>query len=150
MRRGFKNCEIKQVIGKGKGVVARRDFKAGEVVVRGRIVRRVKKRTNYSFQVDWQVHVDLDEPARLLNHSCEPNCGIRRNVFGGYDFMAMRRISRGEELEWDYCMSEYESIAVKKCLCGSKQCRGKVRGYRYLGEEIKKKYGGLVAPYLKE
>lgn len=146
--RNFKFCQVKTIKGKGLGVFANRDFKTGEVVVIGRIIRKVRQRTNYSFQIDWNVHVDLDEPARLLNHSCEPNCGLRKNIFGGYDFVAMRKIKSGEELCWDYCMSEYKSIAVKQCRCGSKHCRGKIKGWKYLPKRVKRQYKGFATSYL--
>lgn len=148
MKRPLGNCLIKTVHDKGKGVFARRNFNPGKIVVRGRIVRRVPQRTNYSFQVGARKHVDLDIPAKLINHSCDPNLGIKDNVFGGYDFVAIRPIKKGEELCWDYCMSEYYSIAVKRCLCGSKICRKKIRGYKYLPRGIRAKYKGFIAGYL--
>lgn len=148
MKRSLGNCLIKTVPDKGKGVFAKNNFKTEEVVVRGRIIRRVPKRTNYSFQVGIKKHIDLDIPARLINHSCDPNLGIKNNVFGGYDFVAMRSIKKGEELCWDYCMSEYHSIAVKRCLCGSKNCRRRIRGFKYLPEKIKAKYKGFTGGYL--
>lgn len=146
----FKNVVIKKIKRKGDGVLARRNLLVGEIAVRGRIVRRLEQRTIYSFQVDRKRHVDLDMPARVLNHSCNPNLGIRNNVFGGYDFVTMRNIKKGEELCWDYCMSEYKSIAVKKCLCGSKNCRRQIKGFKYLDDATKKKYEGFMARYLIE
>lgn len=142
------NCLIKNVPSKGQGVFAKRDFCPGEVIVRGRIMRRLKQRTRYSFQIDWRKHVDLDIPARLLNHSCDPNLGIKNNIFGAYNFVAMRQIKTGEELCWDYCMSEYHSIAVKQCLCGSSRCRRNILGFKFLPKAIKKLYRGFYADYL--
>ncbi len=135
---------------KGQGVFVSRNFKKGCLIVRGRVVKKVDSRTNYSFQVGPNQHVDLDVPARLINHSCDPNLGIKNNEFGGYDFFALKKIKAGEELTWDYCMSEYVSIAIKdRCSCGSESCRIKISGYRGLPIEIRKKYNGFIADYLK-
>lgn len=148
MKPAFKYYEIRKVDGKGRSVFARRRFLAGETVVIGRIVRVVPQRTRYSFQLDWDLHVDLDEPAHLLNHSCDPNLGIKRNQFGGYNFAAIRTIKPGEELCWDYAMTEYISIAVNYCRCGSQHCRKTIRGWKCLSGTLKKRYGTVCAPYL--
>lgn len=150
MRKKYQYYQIREVPKKGMGVIAKRSFLPGDVVVVGRIVRRVSCRTQYSFQIDWDTHVDLDEPARMLNHSCNPNLGIRKNQFGGYSFVAMRRTLPGEELCWDYAMTEYECIALQLCRCGSTQCRRTNLGYKGLSTSLKKQYLGFIAPYLEE
>ena len=148
MKPAFQYYKIRKVDEKDRGVFARRRFLTGEIVVIGRIVRVVPRRTRYSFQLDWNLHVDLDEPARLLNHSCDPNLGIKKNQFGGYNFVAMKTIKSQEELCWDYAMTEYESIAVKQCHCGTRVCRGNITGYRELPKQLKQEYFLFTAPYL--
>ena len=49
-------------------------------------------------------------------------------------------LSYMQELTFDYETTEYEIGAFSKCLCGSPNCRGKVYGYKYSGEVIRKKY----------
>lgn len=115
---------------KGLEVVATRQFPSGHVVVIGRPTRVVPHRTTHSFQVDWETHVDLDEPACYINHSCNPNTGIRDNDYGGFDFIALRDIAGDEEITWDYETSEYLSIAVPRCLCEAASCRKVIRGFR--------------------
>lgn len=83
---------------KGLMVVAIRAIRPGDLVVIGRVVQIVPHRTTHSFQVDWDIHVDLDEPARYLNHSCDPNTGIRDNSYGGFDFIALRDIAPTDEV----------------------------------------------------
>jgi hypothetical protein len=119
---------------KGLMVVVRQLLRPGDVAVVGRPVRVLAQRTRHSFQKDWDLHVDLDEPGRLMNHSCDPNTGVVDNEFGGYDFVALREIRADEELTWDYETTEYESIAVGRCLCGAAACRGRTAGYRYAYE----------------
>jgi hypothetical protein len=51
---------------KGRGVFALMDLTAGSPVLVGRPLAESPERTNYSLQVAFDRHVDLDEPARLL------------------------------------------------------------------------------------
>lgn len=136
--------------GKGIGVFAEKPFKKGDLVVRGKPEGVVGERTDYSFQVGVNVHVQLDEPARLINHSCEPNLGVRNNKHGGYDFIVVRDIDVGEELTWDYSMTEFVSIAIKdECLCQSNNCRKKIGGFVCLPVDVRNKYNEFIADYLK-
>jgi hypothetical protein len=59
-----------------------------------------------------------------VNHSCDPNCGIR----GEISYVAMRLIKVGEELTIDYAMLDDEPYEFR-CTCGSKNCRGIVTGF---------------------
>jgi|SRR3989344_5945651 len=136
---------------KGYGVFAAKSFKKGSLVVRGIPECVVSEKTDYSFQIDINKHVQLDKPARLINHSCEPNLGVRSNKFGGYDFLALRDISVGEEFAWDYSMTEFVSIAIKdRCLCQSDICRKKVGGFVSLPLDVRNKYNEFIADYLKQ
>ncbi len=84
--------------------------------------------------------------AKLTNHSCEPNCGIS----GLFDIVAMKDINTGEELFWDYAMTENSNWQVPggKCLCGSSICRGEILPYRDLPEEFKEKYRDYTSVWL--
>jgi len=91
----------------------------------------------------------MDLPARYLNHVCDTaNVGIRVNAQGAYDFVALRHVSIGEEVLWDYECSEYE-LDHFVCKCESPSCRGILRGYRVHGQRVLDAYGWEnVAPYL--
>jgi len=68
--------------------------------------------------------------ARLINHSCEPNC--EAVIVQGHIFIeAMRDIAEGEELTYDYAYErdadageEEEKLYV--CRCGAPGCRGTI------------------------
>jgi uncharacterized protein len=61
------------------------------------------------------------DPARYLNHSCDPTCRS-----AGYDFeIAVRDIHPGEELTDDYGSLNLEYDFT--CLCVSPLCRQKIR-----------------------
>jgi SET domain-containing protein len=81
--------------------------------------------------------------ARLVNHSCDPNCGIK-DLF---KIVAMRDIEAGEEITWDYSMTE-DSDWEMPCRCGGATCRVVVRGYRFLPQAIRKRYAGFISQWL--
>lgn len=116
---------------KGRAVVALRRFRPAELVVIGRAVCVLPDRTTHSFQKDWDTHVELDAPARFMNHSCRPNTGVVNNRHDGYNFVALQEIQPSDELTWDYETTEYVSIAVPRCLCATKECRTRIHGYRF-------------------
>lgn len=82
--------------------------------------------------------------ARKLNHSCDPNCGIH----GLFTIVAMRDIAAGEELTWDYDMSEDNYHWDMDCHCGSPICRGAIGAFRNLPEESRRKYHGYISDWL--
>jgi SET domain-containing protein len=145
-----KNVFVMSTEKKGVGVFAKRSLKKGELIVRGKKIKKLNEQTDYSFQVDLNTHVQLNTPARLINHSCDPNLGMKNNSFGGYDFIALRNIESGEEITWDYAMTELVSIAIKEyCQCKTNKCRGIIGGFLCLTPEIKARYGRFIADYLK-
>lgn len=81
--------------------------------------------------------------ARYANHSCEPNCGIR-NLF---QIVAMRDIPPGEEITWDYAMTENDDWQFA-CLCGTPSCRGIISGFKDLPVECRRRYSGFISEWL--
>jgi hypothetical protein len=57
------------------------------------------------------------------NHSCEPNTGYK-----GLNVVALRNISKGEELTLDYASFLDEKMEPFQCQCGSPKCRGQIFG----------------------
>ena len=87
----------------------------------------------------------------LVNHSCDPNCGIKVNETGAHDYVAMVDISPGEEVTFDYAMQNYQiGYFPSQCLCGAQACRGQVGGWKELPADRRLKYKGFIAPYLLE
>lgn len=83
----------------------------------------------------------------LINHSCDPNCGINGNG-ASFRIVAMKFIKKGEELTYDYEMTEDSDWRMEECQCGSSFCRKVIGAYRNMPMETKKKYRGFVADYL--
>ncbi len=84
----------------------------------------------------------------FINHSCNPNCGIRGEVTG----VAIRDIKVGEELTFDYAMidDETDERYTMQCTCGEADCRGIITGKDWEQKELQKKYKGYFARYLQE
>lgn len=141
--------EVRAIEGKGQGLVATRRFEAGETVLACARVAVAEARHAHSIQYDWAVHIDIAPPADMANHACDPNIGLRNNTLGAYDYVALRSIEVGEEVCFHYGMSEYAQMELDACGCGSSLCAGRVLGYSALDEATRRRFGGLVADYLK-
>lgn len=135
----------------GKGVFATRTLEPGEVILRG-WGPRVPQRTQHSFQVDRDMHIEIHSPIELINHSCDPNCGVLvRLEVPVMEIHVLRRIEAGEELFTDYATFEYEIEYMSgPCLCGSPLCRGTITGYWNLPADRRAAYGPYIAPYLRD
>ena len=140
---------IKKTENRGVGLFANRNFKKGELIVHGRALYKVKQITAHSFQINENTHMQLDRLSRSINHSCDPNTGVRNNDCRAYDFIALKDIKAGEEITWNYETAEYIVIWLKKCLCRAKHCKGEIRGFKFLDKKTRNKYGEYIADYLK-
>ncbi len=146
----------KQVDGRlGLGAFAGRAFQPGERVLRptGRIVAA---QTIYSIQIGWDRHLDPAPPAKYLNHSCDPNLGVRSDPDGIPCFYARRAIVCDEHLTFDYAMTEYchyprqtpEQDFDLTCYCGAPTCRGRLGYFSELPPAQKALYKGWFSDYL--
>lgn len=143
------DVEVAAAGAKGHGVYALREFVRGETVIVGRAIDHPPGRTRMSVQVDLGRHVEMNAPATLLNHSCEPNLGVRENEWCAYDFVALRDIPAGEELVFDYAMTEHSLVAPLSCCCGSANCQGEIRPWSDRGDEWCEQNAKWLAPYLR-
>jgi len=137
--------------GRGEGVLATRCFGVGETVLVGKIERRRRANHSHATEVGLSEFVELGGLGSKVNHSCDPNCGVRVNETGAPDLVARRDITVGQEITFDYAMRNYSvEHFPSRCLCGTEKCRGRVTGWKDLPEKTKADYRGFVAPYLLE
>lgn len=141
--------ELRALDDRGTGLIARRHFTPGETVLRCRALHTTPHRHAHSIQTGWHHHVEMDSPGIYANHACRPTVGVRDNDLGAYDYIALVPIAPGDEITFDYAMTEYEIAAPSRCLCGAPDCRGWLRGYREIGDEVRARYGDLFAAYLR-
>ena len=78
--------------------------------------------------------------ARLINHSCEPNCEVDGKGLKLWIY-SLRNIKKGEELSYDYGFSFDEDYRQFPCKCGSKSCCGYIvrEGSRWRIKKRKKR-----------
>ncbi len=121
---------VKETEKYGKAVFAKEDLNKGEIIASfDGLIYEAEKSSDLPNDLPLQIqdHViqfeehkwrDSNGIARSVAHSCQPNCGIQ-DLF---NIVAMRDIKKGEELGWDYEMSENSDWEME-CLCGSENCR---------------------------
>lgn len=139
----------------GRGVFAKTNFRQGELIINTR-GQAINHQTEHSLQLARDRHLEPEFPARVINHACEPNLGVRTNTVGLPDFIAFRDIKAGEALTFDYAMTEFSHYTRDDpdlefsltCRCEASSCRGRLGYYAELPVDIKKKYEGFVADYL--
>ena len=140
----------------GKGVFAERPFAAGELLAvwGGRIISTAEidllpsLERAYVLQVEDDLHLltprtDIGS-ADFINHSCDPNAGLVSSV----SLVALRPIAAGEEICYDYAMSDSNPFLDFACRCGSPRCRGRISGDDWKLPELRSRYGGHFSPYL--
>lgn len=123
----------------GRGVVARRDIPPRTLLedVTRPLVRYARvpppgdPAYGHAIQVSRGWWLLLDHSAfYYLNHSCTPNTRVR---FEGtrVTIWSAARIRRGEELTLDYATVAFRDDPYQfLCRCGSRRCRGVVKGKR--------------------
>lgn len=144
----FEGVEVRSSGKLGRGVFALRDYRKGDTVIEGHVEKVIESRGEHTFTVHG-VHVVLAGPACLVNHSCDPNCMHVFNESGTFDFVARRDIEAGEQLTHDTSAYEYEvDHFSQKCLCGSENCRGEVKGWKDLTQEERESIREYTIPFL--
>ena len=97
----------------------------GEIISKQESLARCEGSNEYIFAIDEERDLDGNvdwNPARFLNHSCEPNCEAQ--FFGGHIWIvAIRDVRAGEELTFNYSydLADYRE---HPCHCGAKKCVG--------------------------
>jgi len=137
----------------GLGVFASRDLMPGEIIlaIEGPIIdfaetKRRGPRECMAIQIGPDRYIDTQPPGVLVNHSCEPNAGIRENRY----LTALRKIRRGQEIRYDYSTTMEEHSFTMQCLCGAPSCREWVRDFSTLPRPLRERYlaQGIVMDFI--
>ena len=151
------HTEVKESAIHGRGLFARNDIAAGDVVaVKGghvithAVLQELAPRLG---PAEIQIGDDLfvcpvTEEERegsmiFSNHSCEPNIGVRGQIV----FVAMREIRAGEELTHDWAMTD-DDESTTQCRCRGATCRGTITGKDWQLPHLQQRYGDYFSSYL--
>jgi uncharacterized protein len=145
----------------GKGLFAVERILRGEVVVDsteapGRVVSSREAEPDGRRYEEYDLQIGRDfvlvkrdkddlETADFINHSCAPNCGVSNT----FQFLAMRDIAPGEEITYDYVMTDSYEYEME-CACGESFCRGVITGDDWRDKELQAKYAGFFSQYLQD
>lgn len=157
----------------GQGLFAKKDFQVGETISHYftgpyediRISENEEADPDYWHTViqigineegrGLYLNVPIDNPRRLLNHSCDPNAGIfkidKDNTVTDFELKTLRPIKNGDEITIDYATTQLEEWEMP-CHCGSSSCRGVVTDFARLPSEMQEKYVnlGIVPKYITD
>ena len=145
------NVFLKKTKNKGISIFVNKQFKKGDSIflIAGPVV---KKGTIYTIPIAKGLWIDplpVNNLGRYLNHSCDPNVGIKNRTM----VVAFKGIKKDEEIAIDYAMIVYKygSEITKEgliCRCGSAKCRGELGCWSKLPKEVKEKYKGFVSEHV--
>lgn len=140
----------------GKGVFCTQQRNRGEEVckVLGPVIdfatavaEEDRETGDHTLQVAAGQYIDVEEPLRFVNHSCDPNCGIR----DGNRLITLTDVNAGEEITFDYSTTmDEEGHWTMDCHCGAGNCRGVVKDFVTLPPETQARYFRLrvVMPFI--
>ena len=149
-------AQMRVTPGKGSGGFAISKISKGEIVASfgGNVINQ-SELTNYSadrvsrsLQLNSDTYLlsgDVPEAGDMINHSCEPNCGIA----GTSSVQTLRDIEIGEELSFDYAMSDSSQYDEFTCACGKDECREKITGMDWQKKVLQAKYSKYFSAYIK-
>ena len=134
----------------GRGGFARTDIPAGtplieyvgEIIDKAESIRRCEENNEYIFTLDDERDIDgsVDwNPARFINHSCEPNCDAE--ICDGRIWISANRFIRaGEELTFSY---DFDLVDYKDypCRCGAPGCVGYMLAEEFFDHVRKQRAG---------
>ncbi len=153
--------ELKQSELQGKGLFTKEHIKKGEVITDDSLCdmdyidkAEADKLYDQGYDMLWQVaknkfysaHKEKnDYDAMYMNHSCEPNAGFQ----GVLKMVAMCDIKAGEEITFDYAMSESTNFEMD-CNCRQKMCRKTIVGDDWKNPSLQERYKGYFIKYIQD
>ena len=150
-------AQMRVTPGKGSGSFAISKISKGEIVAsfggsvidQSELVKYSDDRVSRSLQLNSDTYLlsgNIPEPGDMINHSCEPNCGIA----GTSSVQALREIEIGEEITFDYAMTDSSKYDEFICTCGKSGCRKKITGIDWQKEELQARYKNYFSSYIEK
>jgi len=134
MNQALQWLEVRKSRIHGRGVFARRDIPAGTRLIEyvGLPISKKKsaeltlKQNRYLFTLNGASDLNGKvswNPARLINHSCEPNCEANIDDNNHVWIFSIKPIAREQELTFNYGYG-LEDFTNFSCRCGAPSCVG--------------------------
>jgi hypothetical protein len=139
----------------GFGIFAGKSFRKNEFLFRfsGPIITLAEaiakgEAEGNVLQIGLRSYIDLEAPGVFGNHSCQPNAGLRDQVF----CYALNDIAEGEEIFYDYSTTMSERRWTMQCQCGTLACRGVIGDFHDLPLRLQRRYLAMkiVMPFIVE
>ncbi len=141
----------------GTGGFARAEIEAGtrvieyvgERITKQQSLTRCEQNNAYIFALDTEHDLDGNvdwNPARFLNHSCEPNCEAVLED-GRIWVVGIRKIAVGEELTFNYGY-DFEDYREHPCCCGVSGCIGYIVAGEFF-DELRRRAGAQESAFRK-
>ncbi|MCM8784506.1 MAG: SET domain-containing protein [Candidatus Omnitrophica bacterium] len=159
-----RKAEVRKSGISGKGVFAKELIKEGEIIavwggdivteeeLAGLSKKNFRDIYHYATQIADGFYLVSDRKGRVLedddyfNHSCEPNAGIKGHLI----MMAMKEIKPGEEITYDYAMTDAGLRYRFRCRCGRRNCRGIITSQDWKKQHLQKKYRNFFSWFVQE
>lgn len=141
--------EIKANGGMGQATFSTRPISAGTRFLRvsGLVIPFP---TVYTIMLEPGRHLLFAGGAQCLAHSCDPNVRIivdseRRSI----ECVALRNISSGELISFNYLTTEWNMNTPFKCLCGSLKCFREIKGFYHLSHKERQLIWSMTSPAIR-
>ena len=149
-------AQMRVTPGKGSGSFAISKISKGEIVAsfggdvidQSELTKYSADRVSRSLQLNSDTYLlsgDVPEAGDMINHSCAPNCGMA----GTSSVQALSDIEVGEELSFDYAMSDSSQYDEFKCACDKDKCREKITGMDWQKKDLQAKYSNFFSAYIE-
>ena len=150
-------AQMRVTPGKGSGSFAISKINKGEtvssfggyVINQSELSKYSPDRVSRSLQLNQDLYLLSGinpEAGDMINHSCDPNCGIA----GTSSVQALQDIEIGNELSFDYAMTDSSEYDEFRCACGKDKCRGLITGNDWQKEELQLKYKHYFGSYIEK
>ncbi|ESL09445.1 hypothetical protein TRSC58_02832 [Trypanosoma rangeli SC58] len=133
----------------GQTAYAARNIAAGELLFHcaGLVVHFP---TMYTICVGEDKHLLFGDGAECIAHHCDSNLQVVvHEESETFDFVAIRDITMGEMLNFNYCTTEWIMNSSFVCLCGSVHCAGTIRGFVNLKEIDRQRLWPITSSVVK-